>query len=77
VHRVIARSSAAIGYLFSDPNCASCPHTKLRLMTVLLPPTAQICPFNPAIFDLTRDPNLAGIWVTRPEYLQTVKRLLM
>ena len=52
-------------------------HSKLRLTMASLPPTVRPCSFNPAIFDLTRAQILAGVWVTKPDDLQAIKRLLM
>jgi len=46
-------------------------------MMASLPPTVRPCSFNPAIFNLTRALILAGVWVTKPDDLQAVKRLLM
>ncbi len=61
----------------SDPKHNNPFHSKLRLMMASLPPTVWPCSFNPAIFDLTRALILAGVWVTKPDDLQAVKRLLM
>ena len=61
----------------SDLKHANPLHSKLRLTTALLPPSVWYCSFNPAIFNLTGGLILAGIWVTKPDDLQAVKRLLM